>query len=200
MLAAFVSTALTAAAALSFATAVSATPATLDKRINFRSCSVAQQDQVVAGVAEAQRYADDAVRNLQTKPDTSRFRAWFGDFDTARHETVLENFRKIANSRFGSYTYDCACDSPYSFGQVRPEEFGVIGICPRFWDAPATGTNSKGGVLVHLASQFKSLAATDILFPGKDAAFNIAMRDPAKALANAANYEYFAENDAPTRD
>ena len=34
--------------------------------------------------------------------------------------------------------------------------FGTINLCGAFWDAPATGTDSKAGTLVHEVSNNKS--------------------------------------------
>jgi peptidyl-Lys metalloendopeptidase len=52
-----------------------------------------------------------------------------------------------------------------------------------------TGTDSKGGTLVHEVSHFNVVAGTDDDAFGQTNAKNLARNDPAKALANADNYE-----------
>ena len=60
--------------------------------------------------------------------------------------------------------------------------------------APATGTDSKAGTLVHEMSHFNATAGTDDHVYGQTGAKNLAISDPASALDNADNHEYFAEN------
>ena len=57
-----------------------------------------------------------------------------------------------------------------------------------------TGTDSKGGTLIHEMSHFDVVASTNDWVYGTAAARNLASTDPAKALDNADNHEYFAEN------
>ena len=57
-----------------------------------------------------------------------------------------------------------------------------------------TGTDSKGGTLVHEMSHFNAVAATDDHAYGQSAAKSLATSNPTRALDNADNHEYFAEN------
>jgi peptidyl-Lys metalloendopeptidase len=61
-----------------------------------------------------------------------------------------------------------------------------------------TGTDSKGGTLVHEMSHFTVVAGTDDLAYGQQAAAQLAISDPNKAINNADSHEYFGEN-TPTQ-
>lgn len=55
---------------------------------------------------------------------------------------------------------DCGCDEAY-FTYVYPDQPYVIYVCNAFWSAPATGSESKAGTLVHEMSHFNVVAGTD---------------------------------------
>jgi hypothetical protein len=55
---------------------------------------------------------------------------------------------------------DCGCDEDY-FAYVYPAQPYTIYVCNAFWTAPMTGTDSKGGTLLHEMSHFDIVAGTD---------------------------------------
>ena len=57
-----------------------------------------------------------------------------------------------------------------------------------------TGTDSKGGTLVHEMSHFTVVAGTNDWAYGQQAAAQLAAGNPARAVANADTHEYFGEN------
>src|SRR4029079_13497331 len=63
-----------------------------------------------------------------------------------------------------------------------------------YWSAPATGTDSQAGTLIHEVSHFTVVAGTDDLAYGQTAAKARATSAPASAIRNADSHEYFAEN------
>jgi peptidyl-Lys metalloendopeptidase len=72
--------------------------------------------------------------------------------------------------------------------------FGTINICPGFFKAKLTGTDSQGGTLVHESSHFTAHGgSTDIVY-GQSGAKSLAKSNPAQAVMNADSHEYFAEN------
>jgi peptidyl-Lys metalloendopeptidase len=77
---------------------------------------------------------------------------------------------------------------------VYPTKAYEIFVCKAFWTAPATGTDSKAGTLVHEMSHFNVTAGTDDHVYGQTAAKSLAASDPDAAIDNADNHEYFAEN------
>jgi peptidyl-Lys metalloendopeptidase len=63
-----------------------------------------------------------------------------------------------------------------------------------YWSAPATGTDSQAGTLIHEMSHFTVVAGTDDLAYGQTAAEALATSDPDSAIRNADSHGYFAEN------
>ncbi|PTT77484.1 peptidase M35, partial [Pelomonas sp. HMWF004] len=57
-----------------------------------------------------------------------------------------------------------------------------------------TGTDSKGGTLVHEMMHFNVIAGTDDWAYGQSAALSLAKSNPTRALDNSDSHEYFAEN------
>jgi peptidyl-Lys metalloendopeptidase len=68
----------------------------------------------------------------------------------------------------------------------------VQGILDR---APMTGTDSRGGTLVHEITHFTVVAGTDDWVYDQAAAGMLAGSDPARAVDNADSHEYFRENE-----
>ena len=77
---------------------------------------------------------------------------------------------------------------------VRTRGLQQLYPCNAFWTAPAKGTDSKAGTLIHETSHFTNVASTDDWAYGQTAAASLAISDPAKALDNADSHEYFGEN------
>ena len=92
-----------------------------------------------------------------------------------------------------SIIIDCSCHQSY-YAYVYPTQPYRIYVCNAFWSAPTAGTDSKGGTLVHEMSHFNVVAGTDDHVYGQSGAKSLAISNPANALDNADNHEYFAEN------
>jgi peptidyl-Lys metalloendopeptidase len=80
---------------------------------------------------------------------------------------------------------------------VYPAQPYAIYVCKAFWTAPLTGTDSRGGTLLHELSHFDVVAATDDHVYGQQGAAELARTDPARAVNNADSHEYFGENTPP---
>ena len=93
-------------------------------------------------------------------------------------------------------TYDCYCmpANASAYAYVYPNQPYIIHLCNAFWAAPTAGTDSKGGTIVHEMSHFTVNGGTADNAYGQTAAKNLARTNPTKAVANADNHEYFAEN------
>lgn len=63
-----------------------------------------------------------------------------------------------------------------------------------FWSTTATGTDSRAGTLVHEVSHWNVNGGTRDSVYGQSGAKNLASSNPARAVMNADNHEYFAEN------
>ncbi|KAK1235362.1 hypothetical protein PQX77_001421 [Marasmius sp. AFHP31] len=166
------------------------------KRITYQSCSSTQQSQLVSAASAAASYASSAASYLSSHTSsTTRYVSWFGTYDSGRHTTVLNHFNAIKGYPFsGSVTYDCSCTDSGTYAYVYPDEYGTIYLCGAFWAAPNTGTDSRGGTLIHESSHFTRIAGTDDVVYGQSGARSLARSNPANAIRNADSHEYFAEN------
>jgi peptidyl-Lys metalloendopeptidase len=172
--------------------AITATPE--GAGLAFSRCSNAQQETITGAAQAAQAMASDADLYLQRKALGPRYTSWFGAIDPARSTTVARHFQAIKEA-FASkpVTVDCGCNESY-YAYVYPNQPYKIYVCKAFWSAPLTGTDSKGGTLVHEMSHFTVVAGTDDLAYGQEAAGQLAGSDPGKAVNNADSHEYFGEN------
>ncbi|KAF4622412.1 hypothetical protein D9613_009121 [Agrocybe pediades] len=167
----------------------------LSKRYTYKSCSSSQQSSIVSAAAGAETYAANAYSYLNSHTSsTTRYTTWFGTYTSARHSTVTSHFQKIDSNTFSTFTFDCSCTDSGTYAYVYPDTFGYIYLCGAFWQAPTTGTDSKAGTIIHESSHFTSNGGTDDHVYGQTAAKSLAKSDPASAIDNADNHEYFAEN------
>jgi len=160
------------------------------------NCSASQQSTLVSAVAAATTYANGAATYLGgTASATQRYLKWFGAFSNSGWNTASGHFASI-HSAFTTQalTLDCKCKKPSTYAYVYPSQPYKIYLCGAFWNAPMTGTDSKGGTLIHEMSHFSVVAGTDDWAYGQSAAAALAISDPVKALDNADSHEYFAEN------
>jgi len=158
-------------------------------------CSNSQQSDILAGLDAAKEMSADANQHLSGNNTNSvRYSTWFGDYNSSRWNTVSNNFSKIDNALNNEpLTFDCSCKKKY-FAYVYPTQPYTIYMCSAFWSAPVTGTDSKGGTIIHETSHFNVVAGTDDAVYGQSGAQALADSDPAQAIQNADSHEYFAEN------
>jgi peptidyl-Lys metalloendopeptidase len=170
------------------------TPAPEGAGLSFSRCSNAQQETIAGAVQAAQGIAQDADLYLQRTALGARYTSWFGAIDAERPVAALRHFQAIRDAFANKpVTVDCGCNASY-YAYVYPDQPYKIHVCKAFWSAPLTGTDSKGGTLVHEMSHFTVVAGTDDWAYGQSAAGQLAASDPARALDNADSHEYFGEN------
>jgi peptidyl-Lys metalloendopeptidase len=162
---------------------------------SYNACTTEQQTQLVAARNQAKTYASESESYLiKNKSSTNRYVTWFGIFDGTRFATVLTHFTSLSNAwDTAGVTFYCNCKQPY-YAYVYPNQPYNIYVCKYFWLAPMTGTDSKGGTLIHEMSHFYKVASTDDFVYGQSGAMNLALTNPDNAIMNADNHEYFAEN------
>jgi peptidyl-Lys metalloendopeptidase len=170
-------------------------PVPTGSSLTFSHCSNGQQTSIADSVQTARAMAQDADGYLQDKILADRYTNWFGPPDDARTAAVGRHFAAIRDA-FATrpITVDCACTQPW-YAYVYPHRPYTIHVCKAFWTAPMTGTDSKGGTLVHEMSHFTVVAGTDDRVYGQAAAAALAGSDPGRAVDNADSHEYFGEND-----
>jgi peptidyl-Lys metalloendopeptidase len=166
--------------------------------LSFSRCSNAQQETITGAFHAAQAMAADADAYLQARlQGTSagpRYTGWFGPVEPARSAAVVRHYQAIKDAFADKpVTVDCGCNQSY-YAYVYPNQPYKIHVCRAFWSAPLTGTDSKGGTLVHEMSHFNVVAGTNDWVYGQAAAAALATSDPDKAVDNADSHEYFGEN------
>ena len=105
------------------------------------------------------------------------------------------NFQSISDA-FATQTVTINCtdaDLGY-YAYVYPGNPYEIYVCYYFFHAPNMGRDSTAGTLVHEMSHFNVVAGTQDYVYGASNAMQLAQTDPRRAIKNADNYEYFAED------
>jgi peptidyl-Lys metalloendopeptidase len=162
--------------------------------LSFNGCTASQSSDITTAVANAKTYASGALGYMNAGTAGLRYSTWFGTNDAGRFANVTAHYSAILDA-FNNQpvTVDCKCKKTY-YAYVFPNQPYTIYVCKAFWTAPATGTDSKAGTLIHEMSHFNVTAGTDDWAYGQTAARSLAISDPAKATDNADSHEYFAEN------
>jgi peptidyl-Lys metalloendopeptidase len=164
--------------------------------VSYVGCSTTQISGAGDAVVQARGYTENAKGYLNTGTVGSRYTTWFGAYTSARYATAQQHFASIDSAmdqNAGQIKINCGCNQNY-YAYVYPTRPYEIFVCRVFWSAPLTGTDSKAGTLVHEMSHFNVTAGTDDHVYGQSGAKSLAISDPAAALDNADNHEYFAEN------
>lgn len=178
------------------AKAAVAEPQAVTASVSFSGrCSNTQKSDILTALDAASGITNNSSSYLAVdKPDGQRYRSWFGAYDASRWNQAETHFSKIKDAIDNKLlTFDCGCKQSY-FAYVYPDQPYKVYLCKSFWTAPVTGTDSRAGTIVHELSHFNVVAGTDDLGYGQANARNLASTDPVKALNNADNHEYFAEN------
>lgn len=162
--------------------------------LSFSNCTSSQQSTVTSAISAAKTMANSSVNYLNAGTVGTRYKKWFGTYTSTRYATAKSHFANIKNALDSKpVVVDCSCRQSY-YAYVYPTQPYKIYVCNAFWSAPMTGTDSKGGTLIHELSHFNVVAATDDHAYGQSAAASLAISNPTRALDNADNHEYFAEN------
>ena len=135
---------------------------------------------------------DLTVKALTTLKDNAHYLEWFGAHSTKRFTKVKANYTAV-QTRMETirFTYNLTghgCGAgvfAYTYKGTS-----TIWFCSQFWAAPAKGTDSKAGTVVH--EHTHSDASTDDIQYGQAGARNLAASNPNDAIRNADNHEYFA--------
>ena len=171
------------------------TPAAVSGSSSFTAkCTASMQSSILTARNDAAIYSSNALSYLQSGTAGARYTTWFGVYNLSRYSTVTSHFSAINNAmETASMTFDCGCKKRY-YAYVYPNQPYTIYLCSVYWQAPATGTDSKAGTLIHETSHFTVVAGTDDWVYGQSGAQSLAVSDPVKAINNADSHEYFAEN------
>lgn len=162
--------------------------------LSYTNCTASQQSTVASAISAAKTMSNSSVSYMAKTTMGPRYTKWFGTANSTRQARVKANFAAIKDGFDNrNVVVDCGCKQSY-YAYVYPTQPYKIYVCKAFWTAPLSGTDSKGGTLVHEMSHFDVVAGTDDNVYGQSGAASLAISDPNAAVANADNHEYFAEN------
>jgi peptidyl-Lys metalloendopeptidase len=167
----------------------------------YLNCSSSNISAIGNALTNAQNYATESYNFLVGLPAASRatdarYTTWFGAYTSSRYSTVQSHYNSLKNAFAGqTFQLDCDCASDNSlYAFVYANQPYHVHLCGAFFAAPATGTDSKAGTLVHETSHFTVVAGTNDYAYGQTACKKLANKTPNKAINNADSHEYFAEN------
>jgi len=169
----------------------------------FTGCTEARKSILTTALSNARTYsaaAEIALACVTSSAATKcpRYTEWFGAYDASRLSTVKNHFAKITDALSNkTITFNCGCNENY-YAYVYPTKPYEIYLCNLFWSAPATGTDSQFGTIIHEVSHFNVVAGTDDHVYGQAGCRALAINNPSQAIDNADSHEYFAEN-TPTK-
>ena len=162
--------------------------------LSYSKCTTSQQTTIASAMAAGTNMANTSNTYMQNGVIGTRYTKWFGANNSTRVATVKAHFAAIKDAFANKpVVVDCGCNQNY-YAYVYPTQPYKIYVCKAFWSAPMTGTDSKGGTLVHEMSHFNVVAGTDDHVYGQSGAASLAISNPAQAVDNADSHEYFAEN------
>jgi peptidyl-Lys metalloendopeptidase len=164
----------------------------------YTNCTNTQKSTLSSALNYAVTMATNGYNYLVNYGKTSSRYKWWFDYrsnpSSTYFSTVKSHFSAIKDALANQpVTFDCSCTQNY-YAYVYPNQPYKIYLCQAFWSAPMTGRDSKAGTLVHEISHFYAVASTDDWAYGATAAHNLAVSQPSKAIDNADNHEYFAED------
>jgi peptidyl-Lys metalloendopeptidase len=167
----------------------------------FNQCQPDQKASLERALDTAKGLALNSYQVLKNTPESqrgssTRYQEWYGPYDLSNYETVTAQFKHIYDAlATESISLNCDCSEVWLAYAVvnRPYE---IHLCTEYWSLSETGTDTQAGILVHEISHFTTVASTkDEVYNHNIARVTAGWTSPATAMINAANYQYYAEND-----
>ena len=164
----------------------------------YVKCNATQQGTLTSAKSTADLMSGAALTSLAGNPGAS-YTTWFGVYDADRYATAGQHFNAIhgafdlQGSIAATIAFDCSCKKRNVYAYVYPTKPYLIYLCGAFWAAGPRGTDSQPGTLIHEMSHFQVVASTTDYGYGQAFCKDLALTDPAKAIFNADNHEYFAE-------
>jgi peptidyl-Lys metalloendopeptidase len=157
-----------------------------------------RESAVNSAIPVARQIASSVYSYMNSQCDDAYVR-WMGSYaNSNRWDYVQAGYSKIAGRLGGSFNVNCKGDrcGPSIFAYVFPGDSSfTIYVCGQFWQASGgVSFDSKPGTFVHEMSHFTAIQGTQDYTYGTSGAQNLAKSNPSRAVANADNYEYFAES------
>jgi len=164
----------------------------------YVDCTADQQTTVNTAWEGFKALAPKAQTEAAKGASSTSYTTYFGAFSATRNTNVVKvTTNEVTSSKGTGYAMNCkppSCGGSGTYAYVYPGTPTTIYLCAQFWKAPVKGFDSTPGVLVHEISHFTVVGGTQDYIYGNTAAKSLAISNPTQAVANADNYEYFAES------
>jgi len=171
------------------------------KEINFSlerfhglGCNANQRTTVNNALNEFIRLRQTAANNVNNR-NTAAYRGFFGATNDGQHNFVrriITNINGVPRNSINPICGGPSC-SPNTFAYVMTAFHYDIYLCQMFWRSPVRGYDTIGGTLIHEMSHFDVIGRTDDIVYGVNPARDLARRNPAQAVRNADNYQFYTE-------
>lgn len=183
--------------------ALLATPAFAE----YRQCTSQQK----SDLKKARVNAFDALSaaTVQITAQNGAYHTWFGRWDAVRAKVVRATVSALKDHiRTSKITYICersgagTCDvGTYAF--VYPRDSGTIHLCPPYFSLPSLSdatflevfnSGTRAGTIIHEMSHYEDVGSTGDFCYNRDVCSAFARTSPNRAVHNADNFQYFAED------
>jgi hypothetical protein len=149
----------------------------------FTNCSAEQQTAINGALPFVDQYIENANAYMNGSIG-ERYTSWFGAKMDNRTAIIKGHFANLTGKP-DQFQFDCSCDQTDTYAFVYPNKFPMIHLCGAFWRAPANGTDSKAGTIVHEGTHFTNIGSTDDYAYGQSGAKSLAESDPDHGVMNA---------------
>jgi len=159
----------------------------------FRACTSSETTQINNGYNAQRNMINRGWNRINNEGQGDRFNEWMGANNAARYETCRNCLGWVNTNT----VFDFECDDMANvYAYVYPTDTThTVYFCDAFWTAPnESGYDTKAGTIIHEISHFNDVCATNDWVYGTNGARQLAITNPARAVANADNYEYFNES------
>lgn len=168
------------------------------KPIKFNKCSIEQINALKAAQQKAKSLAKLAAVKAGITGENEIYKKWFGTANNSK-KTIVSSYYNTIDSALDTENiiFDCSClafETNSTGAYVYNSLPYYINICKGFWGFDYSGFWSQGGVIIHEMSHFKIIAGTDDHAYDFDICKDFSESHPSKAISNANNYMYFAED------
>lgn len=169
-----------------------AAPVKADLRAStvYNGCNSEQQTKMRAALSDVYTDVSTVLTHIRNRDIESYWTAWFGRGDRSKVEHTLT---LIKNRLEDPGTLVLACEErSCEHDLMGYAQTGLVSVCPEFFQSEVRDHyDSQMGTLVHEFSHM--LADTEDHGYGPGEARRLAAQEPAKAVENADNFEYFVE-------
>jgi len=162
--------------------------------LEITNCNNAQRATVQNAINEFIRLRNIGANNVNNR-NAPAYRNFFGATNDAQHafvRRIVTNIHAVPTANMNPTCGNAQCEAnTYAF--VFPGRHYNIFVCPLFFRSVVRGFDSIGGTLYHEMSHFTVIGGTTDIVYSRNQAMDLARRNPAQAVRNADNYQYFVE-------